>query len=100
MHCDYTKASPFGRGGGEADGEDNGIQTPTANFISTTKTNDPIRRGGVSPPTTNAYRKQTAGASPRPTTKSNVHLYNRNKQIAVGEGLAPPVTNALSSLYM
>ena len=59
-----------------------------------------IRRGGVSPPVINTNRRKTAGAEGFPNAntvsiwgseqtpalrqKSNVHLYNRNKQIAVG----------------
>ena len=45
------------------------FKTITANLTAITETNTNIGRGGVSPPVTNAYRKQTAGVNPRPTTK-------------------------------
>ena len=61
-------ASPYGRGGTEGDGEGNGIQTPTANFISIAETNANICRGRrPRRPVQNDYRKP--------------HLYRRNEHL-------------------
>jgi hypothetical protein len=50
VHRDYTKASPFGRGGGEADGEGDEAQTHTAILTSTDKTNTKLVGEGLAPP--------------------------------------------------